>query len=186
MSAVTTAYLENHAFLKRFLTRFVFKQQDIEDIAQEAFLRAYSAEKRCEIGQPKAFLFRIARNVALTRLKKQSRQISGYFGEAAPSGEVGFEPGTDDQLEAQQSVALYCAAVAALPKKCREAFLLRKVHGLSHKEIAEHMSLSVSSVEKYLRSGVLACRDFVREREKGEQAGRSSKVAAKQHREGAS
>jgi hypothetical protein len=44
-------------------------------------------------------------------------------------------------------------------------FLLRKVHGLAHKEIAERMSLSVSSVEKYLLKGILACRAFVQERE---------------------
>lgn len=71
----------------------------------------------------------------------------------------------DSEVEAQESLGLYCEAVAALPEKCREVFLLRKVHGLAHKEIAERMSLSVSSVEKYLFRGALECRTFVQEHE---------------------
>ncbi len=43
LSAVSVAFLENHAFLKRFLTRFFSDRQDIEDVAQEAYLRAYVA-----------------------------------------------------------------------------------------------------------------------------------------------
>ncbi len=71
----------------------------------------------------------------------------------------------DSEAEAQQTFGLYCEAVAALPEKCRQVFLLRKVHGLAHKEIAERMSLSVSSVEKYLLRGILECKAFVQERE---------------------
>lgn len=165
MSAVTIAFLENNTFLKRFLMRFLYKQQDIEDVAQEAYLRAYIAEQRNEIDQPKAFLFRIARNVALTKLSRKSRQITDYLEETGTPGVTEFEAGTDEELEAEESLGLYCEAVAALPEKCRQVFLLRKVHGLAHREIAERLSLSVSSVEKYLRNGLLACRAFVRERE---------------------
>jgi RNA polymerase sigma factor (sigma-70 family) len=56
---------------------------------------------------------------------------------------------------------VYCEAVAALPKKCRQVFLLRKVHGLGHREIAERMGLSVSSVEKYLLRGIVDCRAYM-------------------------
>ncbi len=70
LSAVSAAFLVNHDFLKRFLARFFSDYQDIEDVAQEAYLRAYVAEQQKEIEQPKAYLFRIARNLALTQLKK--------------------------------------------------------------------------------------------------------------------
>ena len=59
LSAVTGAFLENYVFLKRFLARFFQDNRDIEDVAQEAYLRAYVAEQKREIEQPKAFLFRI-------------------------------------------------------------------------------------------------------------------------------
>jgi len=164
-SAVTVAFLESSTFLKKFLSRFVPRPQDIEDVAQEAYLRAYMAEQRESIEQPKAFLFRVAKNLALTRLSRKSSQITDYIEEAAESTVLHTAAASDEELEAQQSFGLYCEAVAALPEKCRQVFLLRKVHGLSHKEIAERMGPSVSSVEKYLREGILTCQLHVSSRE---------------------
>ena len=165
LSAVTSAFLENNTFLKKFLTRFFSEQQDIEDVAQEAYLRAYIAEQQKDIEQPKAFLFRIAKNIALTKLNEKSRQITDYIEESGASIVLENVAAADDELEARQSLGLYCEAVAALPEKCRQVYLLRKVHGLAHKEIADRMLLSVSSVEKYLHNGVIACRAFVSEHE---------------------
>lgn len=162
---VSTAFVENQNFLKKFLRRFFSEQQDIEDVAQEAFLRAYVAEQRKEIEHPKAYLFRAARNIALTKLTKKSRQITDYIADLGVSVVIEGGENPEEELEAEQTLGLYCEAVADLPEKCRQVFLLRKVHGLAHKEIAERMSLSVSSVEKYLLKGVLACRAFMRARE---------------------
>lgn len=165
VSSVSAAFLENNSFLKRFLARYFSSRQDIEDVAQEAYLRAYVAEQQKEIEQPKAYLFRIARNLALTELTKKSKKITDYFEECGASVVIECAASADSEVEAQQTFGLYCEAVAALPEKCRQVFLLRKVHGLPHKEIAERMSLSVSSVEKYLLRGVLECKAYVQEHE---------------------
>ena len=82
LSAVSAAFLENHAFLKRFLARFFLDRQDIEDVAQETYLRAYVAEQQKDIEQPKAYLFRIAKNIALTELTKKSKKITDYLEES--------------------------------------------------------------------------------------------------------
>ena len=165
LSAVSAAFLENHAFLERFLARFFSDRRDIEDVAQEAYLRAYVAEQKREIEQPKAFLFRIARNLALSQLTSKSRKITDYLEECDESVVIECGAAADSEVEALQSLGLYCEGVAGLPEKCREVFLLRKVHGLAHKEIAECMSLSVSSVEKYLIRGILECKAFVEKHE---------------------
>jgi RNA polymerase sigma-70 factor (ECF subfamily) len=165
LSAVSAAFLENHVFLERFLARFFSDRQDIEDVAQEAYLRAYVAEQQKEIEQPKAYLFRIAKNIALTELTKKSKKITDYLEECGASVVIECVAAADSEVEAQESLGLYCEAVAALPEKCRQVFLLRKVHGLAHKEIAQRMSLSVSSVEKYLLRGILECKAFVQEQE---------------------
>jgi RNA polymerase sigma-70 factor (ECF subfamily) len=162
---VTAAFLECSNFLKRFLAGFLPGQQDIEDVAHETYLRAYMAEQRETIEQPKAFLFRVAKNLALTRLSQKSRQITDYIEEAGATVVIETAAGADEELEAQQCFDLYCEAVATLPEKCRQVFLLRKVHGLSHRDIGERMGLSISSVEKYLRQGILACQVHLREHE---------------------
>lgn len=167
MASVSETFVENSLFLKRFLARYFANAQDIEDVAQEAYLRAFAAEQQKHIEQPKAFLFRIARNVALNELTRKSRQITDFIEEVSASVVINAEASTVEEIEAEEHFGLYCEAVASLPEKCRQVFLLRKVHGLAHKEIASRMSLSVSSVEKYLRQGVLACRALIDEKENG-------------------
>lgn len=167
LSAVSSAFVEHNVFLKKFLARFLSEQQDIEDVVQEAYLRAYKTEQDREIEQPKAFLFQIAKNLALTELTRKSRQITDYINDVDFPAVTGDEPTTEEEVEARQHIALFCEAVAALPERRRRACLLRKVHGLPHQEIAERLEISVSAVEKHLLKGMLACRAYVREREQG-------------------
>lgn len=164
VSTVSATFIANSDFLKKFLSRYFTNQQDIEDVAQEAYLRAFTAEKQNKVRSPKAFIFQVAKNVALSKLTKKSRQITDYL-EDLPALEIaGTEAGVDEELEAEELLELYCQAVASLPEKCRQAFILRKVHGLSHKEISKQMSVSSSSVDKYLRRGLLTCDEYLRNR----------------------
>lgn len=165
LSMVSSAFLEHSTFLKKFISRFLSEQQDIEDVVQETYLRAFKAENEKEIEQPKAFLFQIAKNLALTELSRKSRQITDYIEDADPSILDNNELGVEDELEARQHIGLYCEAIAALPERRRRVYLMRKVHGLPHREIAERLGISVSSVEKHLLKGVLSCRAYVREKE---------------------
>lgn len=165
-SKLTQSFLENNRFLKRFLSRFLSEQQDIEDVVQETYLRAYSAVGDGDVDHPKAFLFRIAKNIALNELSRKSRQITDYIEDCSASIVLQSEGSVEEELEARQALGIYCEAVAALPEKCRKVYLLRKVHGLGHQEIAERMGLSLSSVEKYLKQGMLHCKSYMQKREK--------------------
>lgn len=163
LSPVSAAFVENRDFLKNFLGRFFSRRQDIEDVVQETYLRAYVAEQKKGIEHPKGYLFRVAKNIALTELTKKSRRITSYLEEAGVSVNIETEASALEEIEAQELLVQYCAAVATLSDKCREVFLLRKVHGLRHKEIQERMSLSESSVAKYLREGILVCDAITRQ-----------------------
>lgn len=177
LSAVSTAFIENTMFLKKFLTRYFSSRQDIEDVVQETYLRAYAAEQKKGIINPKAFLFRVAKNVALTKLTKKSRQITDYLDDLATPLVFNSEASIDEHVEAEELLGLYCEAVATLPGKYRNVFLLRKVHGLAHKEIAERLSISTTSVDNYLRRGTAACEAFILENEgRGVHAARNSTV----------
>ena len=65
---------------------------------------------------------------------------------------------------AREQLGLRCDAVAALSPQVRRAYLMRKVYGMSYKQIAERLNISNSTVEKHLAKGVLQCESFVRER----------------------
>lgn len=165
LSGVTRAFVERNGSIKRFLGRLLTQDQDIEDVAQEAYLRAYVAEQSREINRPEAYLFQSARNLALTKLTQKSRQMTDLIDDLGPALVSHGEARLEEEVEAEESLGLHCEAVAHLPEKCKQVYILRKVYGLTHREIAERMSLSVSSVEKYMLRGVLACRAYVQRRE---------------------
>ena len=168
LSGISGIFLEHNTFLKKFLTRFLNREQDIEDVAQEAYLKAYIVEQdRGEIEQPKAFLFSIAKNLALNELTRKSRQMTSYIEDCQEPVVVEGENTTEKELEAWESLGIYCEAVATLPERCRQVYLLRKVHGLHHKEIAERLSISLSTVEKHLRVGVSCCSEYIRKHSSG-------------------
>lgn len=175
LSAVSAAFVEHSVFLRRFLTRYFTSQQDIEDVAQETYLRAYAEEQKKGVNHPKAFLFHVARNVALSKLTKKSRQITDYLEDFPISEVLETEASVTEHIEAEELLGVYCEAVATLPDKCREAFILRKVHGLSHKEIMQRMDLSRSCVDKYIRRGMSTCDKFIRKSE-GRGLGRAGTV----------
>jgi len=161
---VYEAYTVHGSSLKRFIGRFMRGSSDIEDIAQEAFLRAYTVERTRPIEQPKSFLFRIAKHLALSQLTRKSRQITDYIEDSDDSSVIQLVPSAEEEISARQMLGLHCEAVAELSPQCRQVYLLRKVHGFSHKEIAEHLGIAVSTVEKHLMKAVEQCDRYVRER----------------------
>jgi RNA polymerase sigma-70 factor (ECF subfamily) len=162
-SGISRAFLEHQSAIKRFLSRFLSGFHDIEDLAQETYLRAFKAEQNQEVRSPKAFLFRIAKNIALNELSRKSRLLTDYIEDSVSSDVIGVEASPEQRAAEQQKLAVFCQAVAVLPAQCRRAFLLRKVYGLSHKEIAAELNISVSTVEKHVAQGLMRCSAYLRE-----------------------
>ena len=183
-TSVHDAYTRNGPSLKRFISRFLRSPPDIEDIAQEAFLRAYAVERSRPIEQPKSFLFRIAKHLALSQLTRKSRQITDYIEDSTDPEVVQLENSAEEEVSARQILALHCEAVAELPPQCREAYLLRKVQGLSHKEIAAELGIAVSTVEKHLMKAVAQCDRYVRERTESRPDNTASQESEGRVREG--
>src|SRR6185295_15557799 len=142
----------------------VARAEDVEDIAQEAFLRAFAAESIKEIQSPKAFLFRVARNVALNERARQSHVSTvplEDFGETNVLYDTS-QVTVEDQVEGRERLQLFARAVAELPPQCARVFLMRKVYGLSCKEIALRLEISESTVEKHAALGLLRCSNYLR------------------------
>ena len=159
ISPVYQAYQDHQVALKRFLRRYFTNAQDIEDAAQEAFLRAFAAEARSTVKSPKSFLFEIAKNFALNELQRKSKiaadSIADFDGSPVLRDEQ--QVGADEQIDARRKLAAFSEAVAQLPPQCRRVFMMRKFDGLRIKEIAARLNITVSSVEKHIATGLLKC-----------------------------
>lgn len=156
-SSITRTFLDNNFFLKRFLGSILKHDQDVEDLAQEAYLKAFDAEQHQLIEHPRAFLFSIAKNLALNELSRKSKQITRLIEECQQPCHDENADSAESLLEGKQALGVYCEAVASLPDRSRQIYLLRKVHGLRHQEIADRLKISLSSVEKHLRMGAAVC-----------------------------
>lgn len=163
-AGISSAFLKHKSSLMHYISRFIRHPQDIEDIVHETFLRTYAAEINTQIHSPRAFLFKTAKNLALKHLDKCSYRLTDYIGDIESLEVSVDEISAEKRVDSQEQFAEFCRAVRTLPLQCRRAFILRKVYGLSHKEISEQLGISISTVEKHLASGIIKCNQYMRSR----------------------
>jgi RNA polymerase sigma-70 factor (ECF subfamily) len=163
-SNIYAAFVDNEGALKRFLGRFLYNPEDVDDMAQETFLRAYKATQGHEIDSPRAYLFKVARTMAYKELSRSSRRLTDYLEDSLERDpDVGAQ--LEEEVVAQQKIEIYCDAIAQLPSQCRRIFLMRKVQGMSYKAIAQELGISVSAVEKQVAIGADRCKCLIDSRE---------------------
>lgn len=163
-ASVSEAFVEHESAIKRFIGNFLPRPHDIEDVSQEAFLKAYAAERGRYIAEPKSFLFRIAKHIAISQLRKNARHPTSYIEDYETLDLVVSNRSPELESMAHQKLGIRCEAVAALSPQVRRAYLMRKVYGMTYKEIAEGLGIAQSTVEKHLIKGVMLCKRYVRER----------------------
>lgn len=165
MSKILKSFEINKRALKSYLWRFFKEPQDIEDIMQEVFLRAFAMELKVEIRFPKSFLFRIAKNIAINEIKRRSKNIALHgedFFDPDASNNIST-PTAEEEIESRRKLELFIKAVALMPPACRKVFIMRNIDGLKVKDIARKMNISVSGVEKHLAVGLVKCSQYFRE-----------------------
>lgn len=164
MSQIFKSFLEHEKVIKYFLRRFFPNKHDVDEISQETFLRAFVAESKHSINEPKAFLFQTAKNIALNKKQLKSHTTTEYI-EDSELTDVLLDSNAvpiDEQLHSQRKLTAFEEAVATLPTKCRETFIMCKVEGMSYQEIAEKRGIAQSTVEKHIAKGLLLCSDYLR------------------------
>jgi RNA polymerase sigma factor (sigma-70 family) len=152
--SILAEFKNSQLSLRNFIARYMISSHDIEDVSQETFLRAYKVEKEHRIDFPKAFLFRIAKNLMLSEFSRKARKITDYIDDCDEFDSAFNTESLESDVMAQQKVGIYCEAVAALPAQCRRVIIMKKVYGMQNKEIARRLELSVSTVEKHLSKGI--------------------------------
>ncbi len=151
--------------LGRLLSRWVRDPAEVEDVTQEAFIKAYRALPSFR-GESAFYtwLYRIAINTAknyLVALGRRAPTTTGFDNEEAE----GFEDAEqlrdsntpETELEGKQVAAVVNKAMDALPEDLRTAITLREIEGLSYEEIASVMNCPIGTV----RSRIFRAREAI-------------------------
>lgn len=153
------------------LRRFV-GPADVEDILHEAFLRCYEADASTPIRRHQSYLYQTALNLARNHWSRTDRRALSSLDTLVAEDEPVSEVDIEREAVARERLALYCRMVAELPLQCRRAFLLKKVYGLSQRDIAAYLGISENTVEKHVAKGLLVCARRIRELEAAEDRSR--------------
>lgn len=133
------------------------------DIMQETYVRLAGGSSRGPVRNPRAFLYRVAGNLAIDHLR-QGQVRARYVISSPPSEDIPSpEPSPDRVVQGREEIEILQGAVLELPAKCREVFLLYKGQGLSVKEVAEMLHISPKTVEKHIAKAIVHCRLRLRE-----------------------
>lgn len=127
---------------------------DVDDIVQESYFRLIQARKTGPIHYAKAFLFATARNVALDLLRRRRIVPISNVTEIERLAVIGEERGVADTVGRQQELAFLADAIRALPERCRKVVTLRKLYGISQKDIAAQLGISENTVEVQVAKGM--------------------------------
>jgi len=140
--------------LTGFLQRYWRNEAEIADLRQEAYARVYEAACRELPLQPKPFLFQTARNLIIDRLRRQSVVSLETMADFDWLNISDDKPSSEANVAARQELRLLQAALDELPPRCRRIVVMRKVDGLSQKEVASRLGVAVATVENQLAKGM--------------------------------
>jgi RNA polymerase sigma factor (sigma-70 family) len=146
-----------HQRLVRFLARRMGGQAaEVEDLAQEAFLRLLRVDRKELIRNPSAYLHQVAANILL-EWRLRARQQRPHSSEAL--GLLEAEDSVEDQAATHLTQRLIQGALRELPPLCQSVLLLRSRDELSNEEIAERLGITRRMVKRHLEIGYAQLRD---------------------------
>lgn len=152
--------------LKAYLRSSFPGVRDVDDVVQESYLRLWRWRAVQPIRSAKAFLFHVARNVALNRVARDRRSpiLPAGVGETGARAVLDSSADAAEHAAREETLRLLAEALAALPPRCREITVLRKLHSIPQREIATRLGLSEKTVEEQVSRGVRRCEAYLRRR----------------------
>lgn len=132
---------------------------DIDDVLQETYLIWYQKSQEQHIENNQAYIFRVARNIAISRLR--SAKVQQAYQQDCALHNNGITASLSTKLAESQTHTILTEAINTLPPLCKQIFILRKLHGKSHHEISQTFGISVKTIENHITKGMHHCRQYV-------------------------
>lgn len=157
--------VEPHEFKLRAWLASRFPQlRDLDDVVQETYVRLFRARQDGGVRSVQAFLFTAARNAACDVFRRQRGCVLDPMEDVTEMRILEAQPDVAEIVSASQELEVLAEAIRQLPHRCRQVFTLRKIYGLSQREVAAQLGISEHTVEVQMSRGARRCADFLRTR----------------------
>jgi RNA polymerase sigma-70 factor (ECF subfamily) len=153
--------LPHEAALQRYLARVWPRNHEIEDLRQETYARVYTAALVSRPTSPRSFLFTTAQHLMIDRVRHERVVSIEAVGDIEALNVLVDEIPVERRIDARQELRLLARALDLLPRKCREVLWLRRVEGLSQREVAERLDVGEKTVEHHVSKGSRLLADYM-------------------------
>jgi RNA polymerase sigma factor (sigma-70 family) len=143
---VAAQIMPHERAIRMWLARSMVSPHDIDDLIQEAYCRLAGLDRVDHITRPDAYFFQSVRNLLMEQIRR-SRVVRIETAAEIDLLVLDKQPTPEDQANACSELNQIERLMANLPTRCRRIFEMRKIDGLSQREIAEKMGISESVVE---------------------------------------
>jgi RNA polymerase sigma-70 factor (family 1) len=141
-----------------FVIKLTRDEHLAQEMIQETFLRLWvNRAELVNVNEPASWVFRIAANVSITWLRKQSnrrRLLEAVEVKEASDGVI-------EKLESKELTLIISKAVEALPERRKEIYRLSREQGCTHQQIAEKLQLSTTTVANQIGISLKFIREFI-------------------------
>ncbi len=127
---------------------------DVDDIIQEMYARIASIVSTDDIRDPRQYAMQTAFSILANQFRRARIVPIAAVADLDELGATAPEASAHTALEFREELRELELTLAELPERCRRAFLLRRVEGLSQREVAARLSISEKTVEKYMAQAV--------------------------------
>jgi RNA polymerase sigma factor (sigma-70 family) len=145
--------LPHEPALRAWLRRRRLQGLEIDDVIQETYTRLIAAESVLHVLDAKSYAFQTASSVVIDHLRRMKVVSIASVPDLEYLEIVCDDPSPERQVIDRDELHRLAVAIAALPAKVREVFTLRRVHGLSQRDVAGRMGIAESTVEKHMSRG---------------------------------
>lgn len=155
---VVRLFREHNTTLVRLLATRLQSMAEAKEVAQEAYVRVLQLDQPGASNLLRAYLFRIALNLAVDRLRR--RNVRQRVHASAPEFQEAAEDLCDPEREviARDELLTVARCMKELPERCRKAFLMYRMDGEPQARIAQRLGVSERMVSMYIRQAMIYCR----------------------------
>jgi RNA polymerase sigma-70 factor (ECF subfamily) len=142
--------------LMNFLHRHWPDAAEAADLRQDTYVRIYEAARRKRPDPVKPYLFFVARNLIIDRLRHRNVVPIETMSDAEWLSVSDLEPLSEQRVAGRQELRRMLSVLEELPPRCRQVIMLRRIQALSQREVALKMGISEETVENQIVKGMRA------------------------------